>query len=92
MSEQTKVTLISDQGKTLEDLRAQVEAIGKAVDAIKKSGITDAALIALIIHACPVVPTGKYKQKAKPNARTIKAVIAGMENLRAYVFKQKTKA
>lgn len=91
MSESTVVP-ISDPTKAIDDLRAQVASITKAVESIRKSGITEPALLALLIHACPMVPTGKYKQKAKPNARTIKAVLAGMQNLDSFVFGQKKSA
>lgn len=91
MTEPSKVTPISDPAKAIDDLRAQVASITKAVESIRKSGITEAALLALLVHACPPIASGTGYGKVKLSARTIKSVLAGMQNLDAFVFGQKAK-
>ena len=85
----SKVTAISDQAKAIDELREQVQSITKAVEAIRKTGITEDALLALLVHSCP--PIGKGYQKVKVSARTIKTVLTGLANLEAFVFGQKKK-
>lgn len=85
-TEPSKVSAISGQAKAIDELREQVASITAAVEAIRKTGITEEALLALIVHACPTIPGRSQYQRTKPPVRTIKAVLSGLANLEGFVF------
>ena len=68
----------------IEQLRAEVQAITAAVKTLRKSGISEKALVTLIHKATK--PCGPQYNKKKPSPVMIRAVIDGMEGLEAYVF------
>lgn len=86
VNEASKVTVISNQAKAIDELREQVQSISAAVEAIRKTGITEEALLALIVHACPTIPGRSQYHRVKPPIRAIKAVLSGLANLEGFVF------
>lgn len=68
----------------LEDLRKIVGAISKGVKEMRSSGISDAALVALIQEACPYITV--RSQLKKPGKEMIRTVLVGMDGLEEYVF------
>jgi len=74
----------------LDELKTQIDAIQHGVRLIRESGISDHALYLLIQRAAPAV--GRRYTKAKPSISMIKAVLAGMDRLKEYVFPEEDDA
>jgi len=67
----------------MDELKVQLESIQDGVRMIRESGISDDALFLLIQRASP---SYGYRPAKKVSIRMIKAVIAGMDALKEYVF------
>jgi len=67
----------------LDEFKSQIEAIQDGVQRIRDSGISDDALYVLIQRAAP---TFGGQTKKKPSISMIRAVMAGMDRLKEYVF------
>lgn len=70
--------------KVLEDLREAVAAIAEGVMVLRTSGINERALTLLIQQAAPQVTGTRTTRRVR--IEDIKATLAGMEALQAFVF------
>jgi len=66
---------------TLDELRVQIEVISKTMEGLRES-LTDQALILLIQNSAPTVNGNKIP------AKTIKAVLDGVEGLERFVLRE----
>ena len=70
---------------SIEDLRPVVQGIQRAVRKLRQSGISDRALVLLIQHAAPRVPSRRGQQRMI-SREEIAAVLEGIEGLADFVF------
>jgi hypothetical protein len=66
-------------------------AISEGVKKLRAGKLNDKALVLLIQHAAPTVPGKRGYSKAPLSAKTIKAVLDGMEGLQEQYLKKKPK-
>ena len=76
----------------MEQLKEQIEAIGKAVGELRTSGINERVLLAIIQKAANRHYAKIKLYRDKPiSLKAIKAVLDGIEGLTEYVFPEETK-
>lgn len=74
----------------VEVIAQSIKAIAEGVEKLRKGPLNERAIILLIQHACPSVKVGRYSG-TPISARTVKAVLDGMEQLkREYLRVKKT--
>ncbi len=71
----------------MEQLKVQIEAIGKAVGELRTSGINEKVLLAIIQKAANKHHKISFRTQNRPiSLKVIKAVLDGIEGLTEYVF------
>lgn len=89
---QTKDIVVKNDSENTVPTEVIAESIVTIAEGMKKlrSGrLNDRALLLLIQHAAPNLPTNGYGNTAKVGMREIKAVIEGLESLEATFLKKK---
>ena len=72
---------------SMEQLADVVDDISESIKRLKGSGISDDALVTLIVRCCRSVPSEKNRRDSRPVRRVdVIEIMNGMENLSEYVF------
>lgn len=82
--------VVNDAEMTTTVLASEIQKISEGVKALRKGKLTDDTLVLLIQHAAPNIRSGgrRFNAPGPVSARSIRAVLDGLESLGAAHLKQ----